>query len=246
MASEAYQIVKVESDYFLLGSTGDCVLPEAPSAGCYRLTVRRASQPLGVDIFNKDRVPDLMLPSNPVKNVHWIQSPDGSAHLIGQSLAPTITRNSLPGESFLLDVPAGLFFGRPTKADKANTVESDPISVSVNAAYLALLQRPADTEGLSIAANQLYGGKDQLSFLQSLLATPEADALYGTKDLPTVEFVKASYRLILGHPAEAAALANAQRAIDRGGLSRLSFLMTLVKSPEFQTREPLVAPLYTL
>jgi hypothetical protein len=242
-SAEAFQIVKVDSDYFLLGAVGNCVLPDDPSAGCYRLTVRRASQALGPDIFNHDRVPDLMLPSNPVQNVHWMQSPDGNAHLIGQALAPTISRNKMAAGLFILDVPYASSFFHPTET---NAVEADPISVTVNAADLALLQAPADSVGLQTAANQLYAGMDQLGFLQTILARPEADALYGTKDLPTVEFIKASYRMILGHEADPADLTNAQRAIDRGGLSRLNFLMTLVKSPEFQTHQPLVAPLYVL
>lgn len=94
--ANAYEIRKIGSEFYLFGSIGDCLIPTARTPGCYRLTIRKSREPLGLHIFNRDRVAEGALPSNPVQYMRLMETSTGQLRLLGQMLPPTDAGGSEP------------------------------------------------------------------------------------------------------------------------------------------------------
>lgn len=65
-----------------LGGDG-CIGPDGMSAGCYRLAISRAKQPLEQMVFNSDILPSSELPANPLSYGFFFKDQQGAYMFMG-------------------------------------------------------------------------------------------------------------------------------------------------------------------
>jgi len=131
------------------GGSDLCLTPLNPSGGCYRLSVSRASSPLGLHIFNQDIAADGQLPSNPHEYGRIIVLPDGSSRIMGQFLpAGSAQRDarSIAAGFQSLPIPGGslasLFSSSPVLREKVLAVRSVAVDVATLIKSTSTAERP--------------------------------------------------------------------------------------------------------
>ncbi len=239
--SDGFQVTKVENNYFLVGAVGSCLFPLEKTPGCYRMTIRRADSPLGFHIFNGDRVPDKLLPSNAIQYFHLINRPsDGQLQMIGLMDEPNTTRNSVPKSFMNYTIPKGSAFFHPSTA----ALRDDVVTELVRLGYQCLLKREPDPEGLLNHAKLLYQGMNQTDFSLALLTSLEGENLLKTKSSSTEDFINRAYQHLLGRAPEAAAVVGWKQKLNSSAYTRDGMLKAVINSEEFYNRFPLFAPVY--
>ncbi len=214
--ADAYEIRKIGSEFYLFGSIGNCLTPTDHTPGCYRLTIRKSREPLGRHIFNRDRVAEGLLPSNPVQYMRLMETPTGQLRLLGHMLPPTDAGRSEPTGYFSYAFDLGAAFG----GRLTNTATVGALPAFVAKAYSAFLDRSADPEGLRSHAAALESGTDKRTFIASLLLSPEARQRFRWERMGNEEFVSFLYRRILGRAADPEGLASWIKEIASGKLAR--------------------------
>ena len=231
--ADAYEIRKIGSAFYLFGSSGECLVPSARTPGCYHLTIRKSRVPLGRHIFNRDRVPDSALPSNPVQYMRVMETPQGKLRLLGQVLPPTDSSRAEPAGMFSYAFDLGA-----SGALLATAGASDQNAAFLEKAYRVLLDRAADEAGMAAHKAALARGTEKRALLASLLLSPEARQKFRWERMSDREFVEFLYRRILGRAADPGGLRSWTQQMAVGKLSRETAVERFFAAEEFAQRRP--------
>ena len=226
--ADAYEVRKIGSEFYLLGASSNCLLPVAPTPGCYQLTIRRSSEPIGRHIFNGVRVSSNALPPNAVQYMHLIETPTGQMRMIGQVLP---LKNNIRAEpegyfSYSVDILS------PNAYLSAAEVSKQLVTF-VERAYRVFLDREVDPAGLRSHTASLYSGADKHTVLAGLLLSPEGREKFRWKELSNEDLVRFLYQRILGRAADLDGLRLWIDEIKTGRLTRDAAIKRFLSSEEF-------------
>lgn len=233
--------------YFTGGRGGDgCLLTTGGiniwANGCYRLTIGRATNPLGYHAFNENLISDNYLPQNPQEYYHFVYRPnDGRTVLIGGNFLNMLNNPSLnSGTKFFvwkdnllsnIQVPAGY---------QIQNVYS-PVTISIPSSadsfveylYQCTLGRLADSGGKAayiqyLSSSSATAYNTYSSFFQS--------TEYSNQQRSNFNYMNQMYRCILfRYPDNAGSQDSSYTSIlDSGNLNRSQVLNNFLNSEEFK------------
>lgn len=231
--ADAYEVRKIGSDFYLFGSSSNCLVPVDPISGCYQLTIRKAHKALGQHIFNQVHVSRDDLPPNPVQYMHLVNAPQNRLRLIGQILPLTGDARAEPAGyfSYAIDLEASNAFLR------AEDATNESINF-VKKAYQLLLDREVDPSGLHSQTAALRSGVDKQSVLAGLLLSPEAREKFHWDRMSDADFVRFMYQRILGRTADPDGFRLWTNEIKSGRLTREAAIKQFLSAKEFTIRRP--------
>lgn len=231
--ADAYEIRKIGSDFYLFGSSSNCLVPVSPTPGCYQLTIRKSHEALGQHIFNEARVSSTALPPNPVQYMHLVETPKNQLRLIGQILPLESNARAEPAGYFSYAINLGAsdaFLGSAGASKQATDF--------VERAYRVLLDREADPSGLHSQTAALRDGVDKQSILAGLLLSPEARGKFHWEQMSNADFVQFLYQRLLGRAAEPDGFRMWTDEIKTGRLTREVAIKRFLATKEFTIRHP--------
>lgn len=231
--ADAYEVRKVGSAFYLLGSSSNCLVPLAPISDCYRLTIRKSNDPLGHHIFNEVRISSTDLPPNPVQYMHLMETPTGQMRMIGHVLPMKNNVRAEPTGFYNYSIDLGVL-----SAYRSATDASKQLLVFVQNAYRVFLGREADQSGLRSHTAALENGADRHSVLSGLLLSPESRKKFGWERMSDEDFVRFMYQRILGRDADPGGISLWTNAIGSGKLTRELAMKRFLDTEEFAVRRP--------
>lgn len=130
----------------------------------------------------------------------------------------------------------------PRDCDLKSFTPSNDLQNQVQYSYCLILGRLADGQGLADWAKQRANGMSAEELLRTLAQSDEFGRRYAVDMLSDDRFITLSHRLLLGRDPDEQGRTDYRVKLEKGGLTRIALLETIMASDEFKNAHKMLFP----